>query len=336
MPARCPQRRRRQGGGSSGGCAAGGCRHGFSPRRGGSMDGGRGAPQLASAGPSATCTALVHLAGSVCDPPTRPAPRQVHAFPRPVPPLGSLRVQCWCSINLATYFEGRAAEAQAAPAPAAPAASAAAGADQGDGGQAPPALAPPPALLLTAEQSVSSAGSIAGSSAAELGSAEAGSAGADAASAAAGPAAVAAPAAVPPGDASVGVGPADASSHQSGGGSSGGGGGGSSHGGHVLQDCWLPLADPGDAGRVCGRVRVSVRAASPAGLEQQLWRRLLVLAGRCDACSPACTAGDRLWLGLCSGRATCCARSNLVEQSRSRVPRHAGASLPAASVFLPT
>lgn len=46
-------------------------------------------------------------------------------------------------------------------------------------------------------------------------------------------------------------------------------------GGEVLQDVWLPLVDPGDASRVCGRVRVSVRATSIETLEQQLWRRLL-------------------------------------------------------------
>lgn len=48
--------------------------------------------------------------------------------------------------------------------------------------------------------------------------------------------------------------------------------------GEVLRACWLPLADPGDAGQVLGRVRVTVRASTPAGLEQQLWRRLLTLA----------------------------------------------------------
>lgn len=48
--------------------------------------------------------------------------------------------------------------------------------------------------------------------------------------------------------------------------------------GVVLQDSWLPLVDPGDATLVRGRVRVSVRAASVAGMEHQLWRRLLPLA----------------------------------------------------------
>eukprot|EP00887_Chlorella_sp_A99_P007334 scaffold2.g7334.t1 len=51
-----------------------------------------------------------------------------------------------------------------------------------------------------------------------------------------------------------------------------------SDGGEVLRDAWLPLVDPGDAGRARGRVRVSVRASSPQDLEQQLWRRLLALA----------------------------------------------------------
>lgn len=46
-------------------------------------------------------------------------------------------------------------------------------------------------------------------------------------------------------------------------------------GGEVLQDVWLPLVDPGNASKVCGRVRVSVRATSIELLEQQLWRRLL-------------------------------------------------------------
>lgn len=46
-------------------------------------------------------------------------------------------------------------------------------------------------------------------------------------------------------------------------------------GGEVLQDVWLPLVDPGDDSKVCGRVRVSVRATSIETLEQQLWRRLL-------------------------------------------------------------
>ncbi|KAI7845326.1 hypothetical protein COHA_001168 [Chlorella ohadii] len=46
-------------------------------------------------------------------------------------------------------------------------------------------------------------------------------------------------------------------------------------GGEVLQDVWLPLVDPGNDSKVCGRVRVSVRATSIETLEQQLWRRLL-------------------------------------------------------------
>ena len=46
-------------------------------------------------------------------------------------------------------------------------------------------------------------------------------------------------------------------------------------GGEVLQDAWLPLVDPGNDSKVCGRVRVSVRATSIELLEQQLWRRLL-------------------------------------------------------------
>lgn len=51
-----------------------------------------------------------------------------------------------------------------------------------------------------------------------------------------------------------------------------------SNSGEVLQDAWLPLADPGDASRICGRIRVTVRAASIEAMEQQLWRRLLPLA----------------------------------------------------------
>lgn len=42
-----------------------------------------------------------------------------------------------------------------------------------------------------------------------------------------------------------------------------------------MQDVWLPLVDPGNDSKVCGRVRVSVRATSIELLEQQLWRRLL-------------------------------------------------------------
>ena len=48
--------------------------------------------------------------------------------------------------------------------------------------------------------------------------------------------------------------------------------------GEVLQDVWLPLVDPGDAAAVRGRLRLTVRAATVEGMEQQLWRRLLPLA----------------------------------------------------------
>ena len=51
-----------------------------------------------------------------------------------------------------------------------------------------------------------------------------------------------------------------------------------SNSGEVLQDVWLPLVDPGDASRICGRIRVTVRAASIEAMEQQVWRRLLPLA----------------------------------------------------------
>jgi hypothetical protein len=149
------------------------------------------------------------------------------------------RLQCWCQIDLASYFaEAEAEEAEdfgdAAESPGSPAASAS------SIGEATP---PPPAVLRTAapSQGEESSGWL------QPGGDDDGLEGAEAASEA--------------GEGQPAPRRASTSSGEA-----------------VLQDAWVPLVDPGDSARVCGRVRVSVRAASPTGLEQQLWRRLLPLA----------------------------------------------------------
>lgn len=211
------------------------------------------------------------------------------------PPLTWHPVQCWCQLDLAGYFEGQPGGASAAPAaPAAPALQA----------EAP---APPPELLLTVAHTDSEA-SLASCSASELAEAvgevagEAGEArqqdgvpvshpadhdgrrrlpgpGPASVCATASPAVAQAEDCTPDGD---GAPPCSVQ-----GGAAGlqrqGSGGNESGDGEVLSACWLPLVDPGDANRVLGRVRVTVRTSSPTDLEQQLWRRLLALADLDDS-----------------------------------------------------
>ncbi|KAL4459065.1 hypothetical protein ABPG75_013930 [Micractinium tetrahymenae] len=206
------------------------------------------------------------------------------------------RLQCWCQLDLASYFEGQ-------PGAACPAEAAGTAGTAGTSAGAPAlraeAPAPPPRLLLTVAHtdSESSLGSFSTSEGGEVPAPPAADAGAAAAAqqqeqggerraAGAPQCGSSARASAQAGDAPAAA-PADGGCEQApcDGGSSAGVGlqrqdssGGDSGDGEVLRACWLPLVDPADSTRVLGRVRVTVRASSPAGLEQQLWRRLLGLA----------------------------------------------------------
>lgn len=193
------------------------------------------------------------------------------------------RLQCWCQLDLASYFEGHTGGEAASPAEPA----AADGGLAAEGMAVEEPLAPPPALLLTLTHAASEAGLEESTGALQLepaegqgqqeeasgqpsagGSSLAGTGRADEEASEA-PADSGSRPAADANRACAGDGTAAQHLHPSATGTTNG---------EVLQDKWLPLVDPGDASVVLGRVRVTVRASTPANLEQQLWQRLLALA----------------------------------------------------------